>query len=223
MNLIIMGLPGAGKGTQSEHIVKDYNVVHIATGDIFREAIKNETPLGLEAKSYTDNGNLVPDGVTNAIVRERLEREDVKERGFLLDGYPRTIEQAQALDRNLDDLGSQIDGVLYVEVDPEVLKDRLSGRITCRNCGATYHKIFNPPKVEGTCDVCGHHEFYQREDDKPEKVAHRINLQMDSTRPILDYYEQRNLLHPVNGNQPIETVYREIRQVISQLDPTAFV
>ena len=134
MNILLMGLPGAGKGTQSEHLVKDYQIVHIATGDIFREAIKNETPLGLKAKSYTDNGNLVPDEVTNAIVRERLAQEDVKSSGFMLDGYPRTSVQAEALDANLEALNTQIDAVIYIDVDPELLKDRLSGRIICHNC-----------------------------------------------------------------------------------------
>ena len=217
MNILLMGLPGAGKGTQSERLVKDYQIVHIATGDIFREAIKNETPLGLKAKSYTDNGNLVPDEVTNAIVRERLAQDDVKARGFMLDGYPRTSAQAEALDHNLEELGTQIDAVIYIEVDPEVLKDRLSGRIICRNCGATYHKLYNPPKVADVCDNCGASDFYQREDDKPEKVAYRINLQMESIRPILDYYAQRGLLHTVNGEQEIDEVYQGIRQILDNL------
>ncbi|MCW6653075.1 adenylate kinase [Aerococcaceae bacterium NML191292] len=217
MNILLMGLPGAGKGTQSEHLVKDYQIVHIATGDIFREAIKNETPLGLKAKSYTDNGNLVPDEVTNAIVRERLAQDDVKLNGFMLDGYPRTNAQAQALDQNLQELDTQIDAVIYIDVDPEVLKERLSGRIICRNCGATYHKLYNPPKVDNVCDNCGASDFYQREDDKPEKVAYRINLQMESIRPILDYYDQRGLLHKVNGEQSIEEVYREIRMILTQV------
>ena len=201
MNILLMGLPGAGKGTQSERLVKDYQIVHIATGDIFRAAIQNETPLGLQAKAYTDNGNLVPDEVTNAIVRERLAQDDVKARGFMLDGYPRTSAQA----------------VIYIDVDPEVLKDRLSGRIICRNCGATYHKLYNPPKVEGVCDNCGASDFYQREDDKPEKVAYRINLQMESIRPILDYYEERGLLHRVDGQQAIDKVYEDIRQILSSV------
>ena len=213
MNILLMGLPGAGKGTQSERLVKDYQIVHIATGDIFRAAIQNETPLGLQAKAYTDNGNLVPDEVTNAIVRERLAQDDVKAQGFMLDGYPRTSAQAQALDQNLVELNSPIHAVIYIDVDPEVLKDRLSGRIICRNCGATYHKLYNPPKVEGVCDS----DFYQREDDKPEKVAYRINLQMESIRPILDYYEERGLLHRVDGQQAIDKVYEDIRQILSSV------
>lgn len=216
MNILLMGLPGAGKGTQSEFITRDYEMIHIATGDIFREAIKNETPLGLKAKSYTDHGNLVPDDVTNEIVKERLSRQDVAQHGFMLDGYPRTSVQAAALDENLAELGQKIDAVIYIEVDPEVLKDRLSGRIICRNCGATYHKVYNPPKVEGVCDQCGSTDFYQREDDQPEKVAHRINLQMESIRPILDYYNQRGLLHTIKGDQAIEEVYREVRSILEK-------
>ena len=193
MNILLMGLPGAGKGTQSERLVKDYQIVHIATGDIFRAAIQNETPLGLQAKAYTDNGNLVPDEVTNAIVRERLAQDDVKAQGFMLDGYPRTSAQAQALDQNLVELNSPIHAVIYIDVDPEVLK------------------------VEGVCDNCGASDFYQREDDKPEKVAYRINLQMESIRPILDYYEERGLLHRVDGQQAIDKVYEDIRQILSSV------
>lgn len=216
MNILLMGLPGAGKGTQSEMISNDYSMVHIATGDIFREAIKNETELGLLAKSYTDNGNLVPDDVTNSLVKERLAQSDVDENGFMLDGYPRTLNQAQALDKNLNDLNETLDAVIYIEVDKEVLKDRLSGRFICRNCGATYHKLYNPPKVEGTCDTCGSHDFYQREDDKPEKVSHRIELQMDSIRPILEHYQDAGILHQINGEDAIESVYRNIRDILGE-------
>lgn len=216
MNILLMGLPGAGKGTQSENIERDYKIVHIATGDIFRAAMKNETPLGLEAKSYIDAGNLVPDELTNNLVKERLNQEDVKESGFMLDGYPRTIAQAEALDKNLSDLGSKIDAVIYIKVDPEVLKERLSGRIVCDNCGATYHKVYNPPTESGVCDVCSSTDFSQREDDKPEKVSHRINLQMESISPILEFYKSKGMLKEVNGDQPIETVYREIRDLLGE-------
>lgn len=216
MNILLMGLPGAGKGTQSEQIARDYKVVHIATGDIFRQAIKDETPLGLKAKSYTDQGNLVPDDVTNGLVRERLAQADVKEHGFMLDGYPRTSAQAEALTENLKELNTEIDSVLYIDVDSSILKERLSGRIICRECGATYHKVYNPPQVENVCDNCGASDFYQREDDKPEKVAHRINLQMESIRPILDYYKERGLLHEINGDQSIEEVYREVRTILEK-------
>lgn len=216
MNILLMGLPGAGKGTQSEQIARDYDIVHISTGDIFRKAIKDETPLGLEAKSFTDRGDLVPDDVTNGLVRERLAQADVKASGFMLDGYPRTKVQAEALEENLKTLDTQIDAVISIDVDSDVLKARLSGRIICRDCGATYHNIYNPPTEDGVCDNCGSHDFYQREDDKPERVAHRINLQMESIRPILDYYNQRGLLHKINGEQSIEDVYREIRTILEK-------
>lgn len=216
LNIIIMGLPGAGKGTQSENITRDYGLVHIATGDMFREAIQNETALGLEAKAYIDQGNLVPDEVTNGIVKERLEQEDVKANGFLLDGYPRTEAQAATLNDNLEQLDIYLDGVIYVDVDPEVLKERLSGRIICRGCGASFHKTFNPPTKDNVCDHCQASDFYQREDDKPEKVAHRIQLQMDSTQPILDYYKENGLLHTVQGDQEIGDVYQEIRKILDQ-------
>lgn len=216
MNILLMGLPGAGKGTQSEHISTDYSMVHIATGDIFREAIKNETKLGLEAKSYTDAGNLVPDDVTNNLVRERLSESDVQSNGFMLDGYPRTLLQAHALEENLKEMNSDIDAVIYIDVDSDVLEKRLSGRIICRNCGATYHKVYNPPSVDGVCDNCGSHDFYQREDDKPEKVRHRINLQMESIKPILEFYDGKNILHRISGENPIEVVYREIRNILGE-------
>lgn len=161
MNLLIMGLPGAGKGTQAEFIVKNYGVNHISTGDMFRAAMKNETEMGKLAKSFIDKGELVPDEVTNGIVKERLAQDDIKASGFLLDGYPRTIDQAHALDTMLEELGIKLDAVVNIVVNPDILVDRLSGRYICRNCGATYHKIFNPTKVEGVCDVCGV-EFYSK-------------------------------------------------------------
>ncbi|EFR31621.1 adenylate kinase [Eremococcus coleocola] len=216
MNILLMGLPGAGKGTQSEMISRDYDMIHIATGDIFREAIKNQTELGKQAQAFTDAGNLVPDEITNNLVKERLAQSDVKANGFMLDGYPRTLNQAQALEANLKDINSSLDAVIYIKVDPEVLKERLSGRIICRSCGATYHKLYNPPKVDGVCDNCGASDFYQREDDKPEKVSHRIQLQMDSISPILDHYRQEGILHEVNGQEDIEVVYRHIRDILGE-------
>lgn len=216
MNILMMGLPGAGKGTQSENIGQDYPMIHIATGDIFREAIKNQTPLGLEAKSYTDAGNLVPDDITNGLVKERLSQDDVKEHGFMLDGYPRTLNQAQALEANLEALEEKLDHVIYIQVDPKVLEERLSGRIICRNCGATYHKLYNPPRQVGACDTCGADDFYQREDDTPEKVRHRIQLQMDAIRPILEYYKDQGIYRAVSGEDAIETVYRNIRDILGE-------
>ncbi|MDR2833819.1 MAG: adenylate kinase [Streptococcaceae bacterium] len=216
MNLILMGLPGAGKGTQAERIIDAYNIPHISTGDMFRAAMKNETALGLEAKSYMDNGDLVPDSVTNGIVKERLAEDDTA-KGFLLDGFPRTIDQAQALEVMLADLGKKIDGIINIDVPTDILVDRLSGRFMCRNCGATYHKVFNPTKVEGTCDRCGAHEFYQREDDKPETVKNRLSVNVEQGAPILDFYTKKGLVHNIDGNRDILEVFKDVQSIIESL------
>lgn len=217
MNLILLGLPGAGKGTQAAYIVDEYDILHISTGDMFREAIKNETNLGKEANSYIEKGDLVPDEVTNGIVKERLEENDIKERGFLLDGYPRTINQAEALDENLSSAGRELDGVVYIKVDTDILMERLTGRIICSNCGATYHKLFNPPKVEDTCDQCGGKEFYQREDDKPETVKRRIEVNENLTNDLLNYYSDRNLIITINGLGTPDEVFEEVKEKIDEL------
>lgn len=215
MNLILMGLPGAGKGTQAEQIVDTYKIPHISTGDMFRAAIKNETALGLEAKAYMDKGNLVPDEVTNGIVKERLAEADT-DNGFLLDGFPRTLNQAEALEQILTELGKKIDAVINIYVDKDILMERLTGRIICRTCGATYHKVFNPPTVAGTCDRCGGHDFYQREDDKPETVENRINVNLELTQPLLDFYEARQVLNTVKGDQDIQDVFKEVQAIIAK-------
>ena len=215
MNLILMGLPGAGKGTQAERIVDTYGIPHISTGDMFRAAMKNETALGLEAKSYIDKGALVPDDVTNGIVKERLAESDT-DKGFLLDGFPRTLDQAKALDKMLQELNKEIDAVIDIHVEEDVLVDRLAGRFICRSCGATYHKIFNPPAVEGTCDRCGGHDFYQREDDKPETVKNRLAVNIKSSAPILDFYKAKNALHTIDGNREIDTVFSEVKEIIEK-------
>ena len=214
MNLILMGLPGAGKGTQAEKIIAEYKIPHISTGDMFRAAMANETALGLKAKSYMDQGALVPDEVTNGIVKERLAQDDTKE-GFLLDGFPRTLDQAKALDQMLKELGKKIDAVIDIHVPEEILVDRLAGRYMCRNCGATYHKIFNPTKVEGTCDRCGGHEFYQREDDKPEVVKNRLEVNEKMNAPLKDFYQKKGLLTVINGEQTPEKVFEDIDAVLS--------
>ena len=216
LNLMLMGLPGAGKGTQAERIVDEYKVVHISTGDIFREAMKNETPMGLEAKKYIDKGELVPDEVTNGIVKERLSQDDVKA-GYLLDGYPRNMSQAHALEKIGQELGRPLTGVINIDVDPDSLMERLTGRFICRNCGATYHKVFNPTKVEGTCDRCGGHDFYQRDDDKPETVKNRLDVNIKMNTPLLDFYKQKDLLHNVKGNQEITAVYSYIENILNGL------
>lgn len=213
MNLILMGLPGAGKGTQAERIVATYGIPQISTGDMFREAIKNETALGLKAKSFMDAGDLVPDEVTNGIVKERLAQRDT-EKGFLLDGFPRTLDQAEALEAMLKDLNKKIDAVIEIQVAEKVLIERLAGRYMCRNCGATYHKIFNPTKVEDTCDRCGGHEFYQREDDKPETVKNRLAVNMEASAPILDFYKQAGLLHSLDGDRDIDEVFSDVEKII---------
>lgn len=213
MDLILLGLPGAGKGTQAEYITKTFDVPHISTGDIFRAAVGNETPLGLEAKKYMDAGELVPDELTNDIVKERLKEDDVAS-GFLLDGYPRTINQSKALRANLEELGRKLDAVIYLNVPTEILMDRLTGRYICSNCGATYHKIFNPTKEEGVCDVCGGTEFYQREDDKPETVKKRIAVNEEQTKELVDFYKKEDILVEVDGNQDPKAVFADVERLL---------
>ncbi|HCM89166.1 MULTISPECIES: adenylate kinase [Vagococcus] len=213
MNLILMGLPGAGKGTQAERIIDVYGIPHISTGDMFRDAMKNETELGLLAKSFIDKGELVPDEVTNGIVKDRLSQDDT-EKGFLLDGFPRTLAQAEELDKILEELGKKVDNVLNIHVEAEVLIDRLAGRFICKDCGATYHKLFNPPKVEGTCDRCGGHNFYQREDDKPETVKNRLEVNIKNSEPILAYYENQKVMQTIDGDRDIQEVFKDIEKII---------
>ena len=211
MNLLIMGLPGAGKGTQAAKIVEHFNVAHISTGDMFRAAIANQTEMGVLAKSYIDKGELVPDQVTNGIVKERLSQDDIKQTGFLLDGYPRTIEQANALDQTLAELDLALDGVINIEVDPNSLLERLSGRIIHRETGETFHKVFNPPvdyKEE---------DYYQREDDKPETVKRRLDVNIAQGQPIIDHYRSKGLVHDIQGNQDINGVFSAIEKVLTNL------
>ena len=215
MNIILMGLPGAGKGTQAEKIVATYGIPHISTGDMFRAAMQQQTELGLKAKSFMDKGELVPDEVTNGIVKERLQQADT-EKGFLLDGFPRTHAQAEALDKIMQDLNRSIDAVINIEVNPEILMQRLTGRIICRNCGSTYHKTNNPPKVEGTCDRCGSHDFYQREDDKPETVENRIQINIEQSKPILNYYKAKGILRNVDGESGIDNLFQTIQSIMGE-------
>ncbi|MBC1284042.1 adenylate kinase [Listeria welshimeri] len=213
MKLVLMGLPGAGKGTQAEQIVEKYNIPHISTGDMFRAAMKNNTELGKKAKSFMDNGDLVPDEVTNGIVRERLAEDDAKN-GFLLDGFPRTVEQAAELENILSDLGTELDAVINIKVDKDVLMKRLTGRWICRTCGKTYHEIYNPPKVAGKCDLDGG-ELYQREDDKKETVENRLNVNMKQTKPLLDFYSEKGKLHSINGEQDINDVFVDVEKILA--------
>lgn len=208
MNLLFMGPPGAGKGTQAEVIVNEFGIPHISTGDAFRLAIKQGTPVGMKAKEYIDQGLLVPDDVTVGIVRERLQQSDC-EKGFLLDGFPRTLSQAESLEELLKELGRKLDHVIDLKVDRNKLLARLTGRRICKSCGATYHVIFNPPKQEGVCDKCGG-ELYQRSDDTEEKVGTRLDEYINKTAPLLKFYEDKGLLRQVDGEREIDAVSKEI-------------
>ena len=212
VNIILMGLPGAGKGTQAERIVQEFHIPHISTGDMFRAAVKNETPLGLEAKSYMDKGLLVPDEVTIGIVKERLAQDDCKT-GFLLDGFPRTVPQAEALTETLEELGRGIDHVIHIDVERGSLIERLTGRWICPVCGASYHTLFNPPKTAGVCDKDGG-VLYQRDDDKPEVVTQRLDVNIAQAQPLIDYYSKQGLLRTINGEQDIQVVFAEIASLL---------
>ena len=213
MNLVLMGLPGAGKGTQAEKIVEHYDIPHISTGDMFRAAIKEGTQLGLKAKSFMDQGNLVPDEVTIGIVSERLNKQDC-ENGFLLDGFPRTVAQAEALETITKELNKQIDYVINIDVDQSILMERLTGRRICKDCGATYHLVFNPPAKEGVCDKCGG-ELYQRADDNAETVSTRLSVNVKQSQPLLDFYQEKGYLRNINGNQDINIVFEDVRQLLA--------
>lgn len=215
MNLVLMGLPGAGKGTQAAKIVDKYGIPHISTGDMFRAAIKEGTDLGLKAKAFMDAGNLVPDDVTIGIVNERLSKDDCQS-GFLLDGFPRTVAQAEALEGILSEMDRSIDYVLNIGVDKEQLMERLTGRRICKQCGATYHVLFNPPETEGVCDKCGG-ELYQREDDNEETVKTRLEVNIEQSKPLLTFYDQKGYLRNIDGNQDINKVFDDIDQLLGGL------
>jgi adenylate kinase len=212
MNLVFMGLPGAGKGTQAEKIVEHFQIPHISTGDMFRSAIKEGTPLGKEAKSYMDRGGLVPDEVTIGIVNERLAKDDCK-KGFLLDGFPRTVAQAEALENILALADRTIDHVMYMKVSRDLLLARLTGRRICKECGATYHTEFNPPKVEDVCDKCGG-ELYQRADDNEETVATRLDVNIKQQESLLDFYKELGYLRTIDGEQGIDKVFEDISNLL---------
>ncbi|GAA0434493.1 adenylate kinase [Lentibacillus halophilus] len=214
MNLILMGLPGAGKGTQAEKINEHYDIPHISTGDMFRSAIQEGTELGQKAKHYMDQGDLVPDDVTTGIVKERLGKDDCKN-GFLLDGFPRTIAQAEALESLLSGMDQSIDYVLHVDVPKENLEDRLTGRRICPECGTGYHVIYSPPKQKGICDKDGA-ELIQREDDQAETVTNRLNVNMEQMEPLLDFYNKKGYLMTINGDQEIDHVFQDIQAAIEK-------
>ena len=215
MNIILMGLPGAGKGTQASEIVKKFPIPHISTGDMFRKAIKDETDLGKEAKSYMDRGELVPDEVTVGIVKERISEDDAK-KGFLLDGFPRTIDQAESLSQIMSELDREIDAVINIEVPEEELMNRLTGRRICEKCGTTYHLVFNPPKVDGICHIDGG-KLYQREDDNPETVSNRLSVNVKQSKPILEYYNNKGVLKNIDGSKDIDEVTKDVIDILDHL------
>jgi len=197
MKIIMLGAPGAGKGTQAKKIAEKYSVPHVSTGDIFRANIKNGTELGKEAKKYMDQGQLVPDELTVKILLDRVAQDDCKN-GYVLDGFPRTIPQAEVLEKALSKLGEQIDYAINIDVPDETIVNRMSGRRACISCGATYHIVSIPPKKEGICDTCGN-ELVLRDDDKPETVRKRLSVYHEQTQPLIDFYEKRNILKSVDG------------------------
>lgn len=215
MRIILLGPPGAGKGTQASMLVKEFGVPHISTGDIFRAAIKEGTELGLKAKSFMDQGQLVPDEVVIGIVRERLTQKDCQD-GFILDGFPRTVPQADALQDALKNLGMVLNAVVNLEVSEEELVTRLSGRRVCKNCGATYHIKFSPAKNPGICDVCGG-ELYQRDDDKEETIRKRLEVYSNQTSPLIEYYQGTGLLKTIKGDgKEIEEIFKAVVVVLKE-------
>ena len=208
MRIILLGAPGAGKGTQAATLHEQLNAPHIATGDLFRAALSQGTPLGLEAKGYMDRGELVPDDVTVRMLLERISQPDAAD-GYILDGFPRSQAQAEALDEALTNRGENIDKVLLVDVSEDELVRRLSGRWICRACQTPYHAVNNPPKAEGTCDVEGG-ELYQRDDDKPETVRNRLGVYQDQTAPLIDYYTAQDILTRIDGEQDIDDVRTDL-------------
>lgn len=216
MNIILLGPPGAGKGTLSNKIVEDCNAYQIATGDLFRYNIQNETPLGLKAKGYMDKGELVPDDVTIDLLWDKYDSlEHTDDKIILFDGFPRTVAQAEALDSGMTDRNDKIDLVIYLDVDSEILIERISGRRTCPNCGATYHVINNPPKVDGICDKCGA-ELIQRADDNIETVTNRINVYNKNTAVLIDYYRNKGILKSIDGSKKPDEVFEEFKYKLEE-------
>lgn len=212
MRIVLLGPPGAGKGTQAAKLVEKYDIPHISTGDIFRKHLKEKTKLGLKAKEYMDKGLLVPDELVVDIVKERLMEDDCT-KGFLLDGFPRTVEQADALEEELKKQNLKLDGVINIEVRDEIIIDRLTGRLVCKKCGATFHEKFNKPKQEGICDICGG-ELYTRDDDKVETVKNRLDVYKKQTQPLIDYYAQKGILKTINGEADTDMVFARICEVL---------
>jgi len=212
MRLVLLGAPGAGKGTQAKKLIEKYGIPQISTGDLLRAAVSAGTQLGKEAKSYMDRGELVPDRVVLGMVEERLKRDDCK-KGYILDGFPRNVAQAEALDKMLNDLGMSLDAALSVDVPFDDLMKRLTGRRTCKACGQMYNIYFNPPKKEGVCDKCGG-ELFQRDDDKEETIKKRLEVYNSQTSPLIDYYSKKGILKSVNGTGSIDEIFANICKVL---------
>lgn len=212
MKIIMLGAPGAGKGTQAVRIAKEYNIPHVSTGDIFRANIKNGTELGLKAKSYMDKGQLVPDEVTIGMLLSRIAEEDCRE-GYVLDGFPRTIAQAESLKASLEEKGQKIDYAINIDVPDSAIVERMSGRRSCPKCGASFHVKFNPPKAEGKCDLCGE-ALIQRDDDRPETVAKRLEVYHEQIKPLVDYYDRERILKTVDGTKTTDEVFAAIAEVL---------
>lgn len=208
MKVIMLGPPGAGKGTQSKRIAEKFNIPHISTGDIFRKAIKEKTPLGEKAVDYLEKGLLVPDEIVVGIVEERLKESDCS-KGFVLDGFPRTMDQVKGLEDFMANSGIKLDYVVNIQVDQEALIERFTGRRMCQNCGATFHINYNPPKTQGTCDKCGA-DLIIRKDDQIETVKKRLEVYDESTAPLIDFYKSKNLLVDIDGSKPIDDVFGDI-------------
>lgn len=213
MNVILLGPPGAGKGTQAKMLVEEYQIPQISTGDILRAAVKEGSPLGKEAKACMDKGDLVPDSVVIGIVEKRIQQPDCA-KGYMLDGFPRTVPQAEALDGMLKNLSSQIDHVVSIEVANEELVGRLTGRRTCRDCGVGFHVMFDPPEQEGVCNKCGG-ELYQRDDDNVETVSSRLEVYESQTLPLIDYYGAQEKIRPIDGVGDIKEIFARVTQVLS--------
>ena len=212
MKLIMLGAPGAGKGTQAKKIAEKYQIPHISTGDIFRANIKGQTELGMKAKSFMDQGMLVPDEITIGMLLDRIHEADCAG-GYVLDGFPRTIPQAESLTKALAEMGTGIDYAINVDVPDDNIVSRMSGRRACLNCGATYHVAFNPPKTENVCNTCGQ-SLVLRDDDKPETVKKRLDVYHQQTQPLIDYYKKQNILKTVDGTQPMENVFGAIVEIL---------
>ncbi|NOY65278.1 MAG: adenylate kinase [Nitrospirae bacterium] len=215
MRIVLLGAPGAGKGTQAKKMIEKYGIPQISTGDILRKAVADGTPLGKEAKSYMDKGELVPDSVVIGLVKERLSQDDCK-KGFILDGFPRNTSQAETLDQVLSEMNMPLQLALSVDVDFDILMKRLTGRRTCKQCNQMYNIYFSPPKKEGVCDKCGG-ELYQRDDDKEETIKKRLEVYEAQTAPLIDYYEKKGILKRVNGVGDIDEIFANICKILEEI------